>query len=363
MNGTIGRIVYDQAPTPKNPRNSEGAFITLRDGRLLFAYSHYIGESPADDAKCCIAAIYSMDQGESWSEPRILIRPEDHGAINVMSVSLLRMQNDDIGLFYINRQHLNEARLHMRRSSDDGETWSDAICCVPNPGYYVTNNDRVVRLSCGRLIVPTALRKFQTEEHVKRNGLDARGTVFFFYSDDDGQSWHEANHAAMIPAPLSKSGLQEPLVVELNNGSLWSLSRTDMGRQYEIKSFDRGMSWSQPVPSQFTSPQSPISMKRIPNNGHLLAIWNPIPNYQTRSFDPFSAGRVPLVGAISRDEGVTWEKLFYCESEQAKGGYSYVTIHFLEDEVLLAYCAGEPGDGNNLSRLRIRKIKLNEVIG
>ena len=28
--------VYEIAPGPGNPRNSEGAFLTLRDGRILF---------------------------------------------------------------------------------------------------------------------------------------------------------------------------------------------------------------------------------------------------------------------------------------------------------------------------------------
>jgi len=32
-----------------NPRNSEGAFITLADGRILFAYSRYYGSSWSDD--------------------------------------------------------------------------------------------------------------------------------------------------------------------------------------------------------------------------------------------------------------------------------------------------------------------------
>ena len=46
----IGRIITDLAPTPQNRRNSEGAFINLKNGDILFAYSHYAGKSWADDA-------------------------------------------------------------------------------------------------------------------------------------------------------------------------------------------------------------------------------------------------------------------------------------------------------------------------
>ena len=58
-----GRIVLDLKPGAGNPRNSEGAFLDLKNGRLLFAYSRYLEESGADDGKACIAARYSSDDG------------------------------------------------------------------------------------------------------------------------------------------------------------------------------------------------------------------------------------------------------------------------------------------------------------
>ena len=42
---SAGRIVLDIEPTQRNPRNSEGAFITLDDGRILFAWSRFTGRS------------------------------------------------------------------------------------------------------------------------------------------------------------------------------------------------------------------------------------------------------------------------------------------------------------------------------
>ena len=37
--------VLNLPPKPGNPRNSEGTFAELTDGRILFIYSHYNGES------------------------------------------------------------------------------------------------------------------------------------------------------------------------------------------------------------------------------------------------------------------------------------------------------------------------------
>ena len=35
------KVALELKPGPDNPRNSEGAFMTLKDGRIMFAYSRY----------------------------------------------------------------------------------------------------------------------------------------------------------------------------------------------------------------------------------------------------------------------------------------------------------------------------------
>lgn len=363
MTANKGSVVLDLRPAEGNPRNSEGAFIELRDGSLLFVYSRFTGTEHNDDAIASIAARVSADGGNTWSDDRIIATPEEHGALNVMSVSLMRMLNGDIGLFYGFRYGWHDTRLHLRRSADEGKTWSEAVCCVPGVGYYVTNNDRVVRLSSGRLVVPTALHRMRGESTRDWSSFDGRGVVYFFLSDDDGRTWREARNFSALNAPHSKSGLQEPGLIELANGSLWAWARTDMGWQYEMRSFDGGETWTPPAPSLFSSPNSPLSMKRMPGSGHLLAVWNPIPNYQTRVLGKHSWGRTPLVGAVSKDEGQTWESIFTVQSEADGGGYCYTAIHFTSDAVLLAYCAGEADDGICLTRLKMRKIMLRDIVG
>ena len=53
--------VHVLASTPTHPRQSEGAFVTLQDGDILFAWSRFTGNS--DDAPAEITAIRSTDQG------------------------------------------------------------------------------------------------------------------------------------------------------------------------------------------------------------------------------------------------------------------------------------------------------------
>src|SRR6185437_9726440 len=73
------------APTPESPRNSEGAFVSLKDGRTLFVYSHFTG-GKGDDAAADLVGRTSSDGGKTWSEPAQLVARE--GRMNVMSVSL-----------------------------------------------------------------------------------------------------------------------------------------------------------------------------------------------------------------------------------------------------------------------------------
>ena len=60
-------IVLSLPAIPGNPRNSEGSFVTLADGHILFAYSSYSGESWSDHASADIAARVSTDDGNTWS--------------------------------------------------------------------------------------------------------------------------------------------------------------------------------------------------------------------------------------------------------------------------------------------------------
>lgn len=353
-----GRIMLDLAPGPGNPRNSEGAFATLKDGKLLFIYSRFNGNSAADNAPASLAAIWSADGGEKWSPEKIILTAEQDQAENIMSVSLERMQNGDLGLFYFIRRGFDDGKEHVRRSSDEGQTWGEPVCCVPATGYYVTNNDRTVRLRDGRLIVPGGYHRTVSGRSGSFATWDSRSTAVFFYSDDDGVTWHESN-LCTVNARCTRSGLQEPGAIELQNGSLYGWARTDLGVQYEMFSSDRGTTWTAPQPSRFTSPCSPLSIKRDPLNGNLIAVWNPVPEYITRRKPgkAWNGGRTPLVCSVSHDDGATWDEPIILEDDP-DSGYCYIAIHFLQEDLLLAYCAGGQEDGGCLNRLRIRKLPV-----
>ena len=344
-------VMLTIAPTREHPRSSEGAFLTLRSGRILFYYTQFYG-GDADHSPARIVGIFSDDGGRTWSAPQVVIG--SGGRQNVMSVSLLPLAGGRLGLFHGIKNSFWDNHPCLRTSADDGATWSKPRMIVTAPGYFSKNNDRVIRTRTGRLIYPMAQYRPIVSAKGEREAMDARGIVLWYCSDDDGATWREAATWWALPV-ASQGGLQEPGVVELADGSLFSWARTDQGEQYGFRSRDNGETWSAPEPTELKSPLSPASIKRLPNSAALLAVYNdhsgrfPVPSDLNR--------RTPLVTAISTDGGRTWPVRRLIEDDP-NGRYCYTAIHFVDGAVLLAYSGVGVNAEFRWGGLRIRRIGL-----
>jgi sialidase-1 len=324
-------------PRPGNDRNSEGDFVQLEDGRILFVYAHYFDKG-GDVAPACLAARYSSDGGETWTEEDEVVVPRQ-GDDSIRSVSLLRLHDGRIALFYLNCMSWpDDERPFIKTSVDEGKTWSDALSIIPDSdaGYYVTNNDRVVQLAGGRLLLPTSLHHDPPAKE-----FTAHGRIMVYISDDAGASWRRSKTVRTGERTgEERILLQEPGIIELKDGRLMMFCRTVLGCQYVSWSSDGGETWSEFEPSEIISPRSPASIERIPKTGHLLMVWN---NHEKIPAQ-YAGKRSPLHVAISRDEGRTWEKVKTLEDDPG-GHYCYTAIEFVGDHVLLAYCAGQRQTG------------------
>jgi len=339
-------ITLSLDPGPNNPRNSEGDFITLKDGRILFVYSHYTGTSTSDHAPAYLAGRYSKDGGKSWSTKDEVI-VEQEGTMNVMSVSLLRLKNGEIALFYLKKNSVTDCIPLVRFSKDEAKTWSDPMPCITDKeGYFVLNNNRVIQLKNGRLLM--AVNLYNTP----KGSILNKGSLWSYYSDDNGRSWKSG---VEVPNP-EKVLTQEPGLVELKEGKILMIIRSDAGVQCLSWSNDEGVTWSPVERSTIKSPVSPASIERIPSTGDLLLVWN------NNGGDNLSikGKRTPLTVAISKDEGKTWEKIKNIEDDP-DGWFCYIAIHFTGKEVLLGYCAGSSSKGTHLSVTRINKLSLDYI--
>lgn len=363
-----GEIVLQLDPSKENCRNSEGAFADLGNNRLLFAYSRFRQGVGDDHDHADIAGRFSEDGGQTWSDKdRILVANQD--GMNVMSVSMLSLADNSLGMFYLKKTRFSDCRPELRRSYDQGLTWSEPTVMTASPGYYVLNNDRVIRLSSGRLVAPVALHRDLIDIRGKEY-IDMRGLILFFLSDDDGRTWREAQD--WQSSTLSGLVFQEPGIVELADGRILCLIRTNFGQQWATWSSDGGEHWTPAVPSTIMSPCSPASVKTIPGTGKLLLAWNDhsrhlpwIVTPDTQLLPPLnpqpgSASRTPLVLAISQDLGVNWGRRLIIE-DSPNHGFCYIAMHFTSNALLLTYCAGGDETGGLLCRLRMRRIPLTDL--
>ncbi|MDV6029161.1 MAG: exo-alpha-sialidase [Phycisphaera sp. RhM] len=342
------------APRPGNGRNSEGDFIQLKDGRLLLVYSKFIGTG--DHAPAELVGRYSSDGGKTWSSDDVPIIARTDRDANLMSVSLLRLSDGRIALFYVRKYDSPEGSKYpyfdhilMRTSTDEGQTWSEPTYVVPQsrPGYRVLNNDRVIQLKSGRLVVPLAVHYLPGWP-----GFQSSADIVCYLSDDQGKTWR-----ASTSTLKSELLAQEPGVVELTDGKLLMFCRS-RDCQLVARSEDGGDTWSPLTRSTIAQPTtSPASIERIPETEDLLLVWN-------NGNDPLAAltpvGRRPFTVAISKDDGVTWQHIQNIGTDP-KGWYCYTAIEFVGDHVLLAHCEFPGLNSLQITRVPVRWLyKSNE---
>lgn len=366
----IGKEVLFLSTSKENPRNGEGCFIKAKDGRIMFVFTQYYGDSWDDHATARVAAIYSTDQGETWTAPEVLVEKGEND-LNLMSISLLRMANGDLGLMYLRKFMKDEKLLCMPfliRSSDEGKTFSAPVSVVTEDGYYVVNNDRIARLKNGRILIP-----------VSRHGDTGIGLHpgYFFasYSDDDGRTWHMSKDEVRSPYP-DNTQLQEPGLFELPDGRLWMYCRTAYGYQYQSFSTDGGDTWGPVMPCfRFSSPDSPMLVKQVGN--YTVAVYNPLSYHCLRQDREVwgSPKRTPYVCAVSTDGGLSFVDMTqtfrdggfddfirncYLLEDDTTNSYSYPTIIEVDDGFLVAYYHSN-GTSVCLNSTKITKVRFKEL--
>jgi sialidase-1 len=330
----ISDIIF--AATKKNPRYTEGSIVALKDGSLLCAITEF-HESDSDFAKAHIIGRSSQDGGRTWSEPRVL--QENTGGLNVMSVTLRRLNNGSLAMFYLQKNSLNDLRLLVRFSDDEAASFGPPVRITHDEGYHVVNNDRIIQLSSGRLLAPAA----STPDVEKVNHFLSH----CYYSEDNGATWK--NGKGHVDA--DQRGAMEPEVIELNDGRVMMIIRTQLGYIGKSYSSDGGDTWSPMTSLGVKSPEAPATLRRIPATGDLVLIWN----------NTFTEGaghgglRTPLTAAISKDEGETWKTVANLEPNPDHT-YSYTSLTFVQNRAVMSYW--ESGETQSKLSCRFRSLPV-----
>lgn len=327
-------------------RTGEGSMVALADGSLYLLVSDFT-EGGEDHSWGQVSAMISRDNGETWSAPKPVFVPPE-GALNIMSASLLRLQDGRIGCVVCLKKGTHERLApSWSYSNDEGATWSELRPITTEDGYFVVNNDRLIQHEDGTLIVPYALHRRCDEKITEHWDPFLNATCGLFYSRDGGVTWNRSPHTVTYtkelfypPLYLERENLhegpknllerrlgvfQEPGVVVLKDGSLMMYIRSLYGI-YRCFASAVDAPWQKCGPIEgFNVCCGPQTIGRIGNDGPLIMLYNDrgttpygTPNYQNRT---------PLSLAISEDEGQNWTHLANLEGPERNYCYYSLLYH------------------------------------
>ncbi len=269
--------------------------LQLPDGRLMASFVRRTPEAYQ------FVASFSEDGGRSWAEPRYLLYLFEFGVWR--SGPILTLPNGERHVFLLNNANAGTSRNDIWHfKSRDGDVWEGLSEIWRG---YTTSLNSVIQLRSGRILLPLSYRN---RRNWANRGLGSDSFSFLghfsstaLYSDDEGKTWKQSSAELKAPAPDWKNlfGAVEPAVVELLDGRVWMLLRTQMGRLYESFSTD-GVTWSGAQPTHLLSSDSPAALMRLEKD-KLVLFWN-----SCLRFPDAHGGRQVLHAAISEDEGQTW---------------------------------------------------------
>jgi hypothetical protein len=265
------------------------------------------------------ALLISRDNGKSWPERRVIYdapgADKPGPGIPSGSGQFFRTASGALVLVYRDNRVLNwdkekgeslegsRADVWSIRSLDGGKTWIDrhriyeGICGHPPINLIQTRN--------GILVVPV-------QYYVSNPG---RNVIKTYVSADDGKSWRSGN-TIDLGGHGHHDGAFEPTLVELRDGRVWMLIRTNWDRYWEAFSEDSGLTWRTIRPSRIEASTSPAYLARLAS-GRLALIWNQLypedrHDVQRRGW-PYSNvvanwHREEISIALSEDDGLTWSR-------------------------------------------------------
>ncbi len=188
----------------------------------------------------------------------------------------------------------------LKRSSDDGQSWSEAEKLPEGILGPIKNKPEL--LSNGTLLCPTSSE-------------DDGWRVHFEMTSDAGKTWQKTG-------PINdgkKYSAIQPSILFHKNGDLQILCRSKQGFILEAFSKDLGKTWSELSPISLPNPNSGTDAVTLQDGRQLLVY-----NHVTKASREWGGDRSPLNVVIS-DDGITWKEIAILENEP-KGEFSYPAV-------------------------------------
>lgn len=313
----------EKAPLTLHPRvtalptEAMGPFVRLKDNRILAVEDKLVRASSDEGATW---ETWPLELGmpfEVSNERALLLTREG-------TLILACMNNAEMVWKWNKESHDADPGTTLPtyaiRSLDNGKTWEKPQKLHDEWSGAVRN---MIQTSDGKVVF-TAMRLLNKP---------GRHAVLTYASTDQGATWKPSN-VLDLGGNGHHDGATEATVIELKDGRLWKLIRTNFGKFWEAWSED-GFYWKTMGPSSIAASSAPGQLFRL-QSGRILLVWNrPYPEGQSSfplsggdrewSEVPVSNHRGELSAALSADEGKTWTTpVVLARQEGASLAYPYL---------------------------------------
>ncbi len=196
-------------------------------------------------------------------------------------------------------------------STDEGKSWQQGGWLHKEPGPYCTMNGKITQSTKnGRIFFPAS---------TGGEGIEGEkvGGIGVWYSDDEGRSWRESQNR--LDKTTTGLNLQEGEVVELSDGRLMLMARSDIGCLVISESTNSGLTWSTDVkPTPLVSTMCAFNTMYDPKTKEIFVFWVYDDTSEYPAMHQFPRERVSL--ARSRDDMKSWEFLIDIDDFQGHTG-------------------------------------------
>lgn len=276
--------------------------IELDNNELLAAWFGGFGEGKCDypDFTDAVGIWLSHYEAGMWSHPELIV---SHPKTKCWNPVLHRLSNQELVLFYKVGDHPRAWYGALKRSSDNGKTWSEEEL-LPS-GILGPIKNKILVSPEGYLLCGSSV-----ESGDNANPFQAT-SCWIEIASPDLKKWEKYGP---IEIPNQRFGAIQPTLYYGDDGLLHLMCRDrahrigKTGFIWQATSADNGKTWSSLSKTKLPNPDSGIDTLKL-HNQVLLA------------YNPSHINRFPLAIALSEDNGVSWPHFFTLDPEQSEYPY------------------------------------------
>lgn len=269
-------IPVDGGPAQNECNHHGSSVVELGDGTIAIAWFHGIVEKSNDSRQ-----LWSKKApGGAFSAPEVLY---DDPIRSEGNVALWRSETGTLFHFFVNLDEgtgWGKARMRLRRSTDDGATFSEPQTLLDEPCFMIRAPP--VRLRGGDLLLPTY--------------SECLAVPTFVRSKDDFATWKVEKSWLQGNWILDHIGQIQPVAIVRGDGRVSMVTRDGTMKNrvgLMVSTDEKATTFAKTVAMALPNPGAAVAQVRLAD-GHVVIVFNNSPD-----------SRYPLSAAVSDDEGET----------------------------------------------------------